>query len=169
MRYNSSFKMRDFFMNSKMESVFPQLNEKDLDKEESNDEDIALKVQTYLSKALGGSLSGDNIVIGNKSVSNVKSQIETLKFVAEGFTDNMQSIKANVKSNRKLYTTIASVDQIYELKDEKKKLDFFNEVQDNINYNPEFGSQNSVASFSTLPYKKRQEIWKSKVGYKGKE
>lgn len=168
MLYNANFKMRDFFMNNKLVSVFPQFNDSDNVRDVLDEDKMYKKACDYLSKALCGTVDGDNIIVDKSIVANVAAQVNALKYILEGFYDNIQSIVSNIKSNSKLYTSVASVEQLMCLISGKDKLKFFNEVQENINYNPEFNSLNTVRSYSPQPYFKRQQDWKRKVGYKEK-
>ena len=71
--------------------------------------------------------------------------------------------------NKSVYTSVSSISQIVNMNTPQKKLCFLNEILDNINYNPDFNSQNSVRSHSGKSYGERQRAWMRRVGYRLKE
>ncbi len=165
MQYNNYFRMQDFFCNEQLDGIVPQFNTRSM-----SDEDIYSQCMKIICGFLGGTITGkDTISVSNKSSSNVVRIVTACKSVLEAMFDNVDSILQNVHSNQRVYTTVETFSQIVDFDTPEKKLKFLNELLDNINYNPEFKSLNSVKSYSPLPFQMRQKAWEKKVGYKNKE
>lgn len=166
MKYNDSFGMRDFFCNEKLTGVVPQFNPKDLESDRLSEDKVFDRCKEVLNSFLGGEICGDKITVTGKSKSAVMSAVRSCAAVLESMFNNSEELIKGIKNNKKLYTTAASVSQVKGFADDGQKLKFLKEILDNINYNPDFNSQNSIASNSPVPYRERQEKWKKKVGYK---
>ena len=166
MTYNSFFKMRDLFQNPKLESVIPQIDNKNLNRK-PNAAFINKVVKKYLENALGGEFSGSKMtVVGKKR--EVLKEVQSLKWVLEGLFNNFETLQRNIKSNTPVYTPFRRVEDIAGLNSFKQKYQVLAIILDNINYNPDFGSENSVRVFnSNKTFWQRQQLWLKKVRYKG--
>ncbi|MCM1368282.1 MAG: hypothetical protein NC184_05700 [Roseburia sp.] len=161
--------MQDFFCNKRLSGIVPQFDKRDLERGEISDYKIYTRCRGVINGFLNGVITANGIAVSDKSSATVTRIVTACKSVLEAMFNNSASLLQNIRDNRRVYTTAASVSQIAELDDPSKKLKFLNEILDNINYNPEFNSQNSVRSYSTKPYQERQKAWARRVGYKLKE
>lgn len=166
MRYNDKFGMRDFFCNDELKGVVPQIKPKDLRADKLSDYKICMRCRDVLKDYLGGSAKGYTVTVEGKPKSSVLSAVRSCATVLEGMFNNSEQLLDGIRSNRKLYTSVASLSQVKGFNYNGQKLKLLKEILDNINYNPDFNSENSIASGSPVPYKERQEKWKKKVGYK---
>lgn len=169
MRYNNFFRMQDFFCNKRLAGIVPQLDRRDMERGEISDYKIYTRCQSVINGFLGGTITPNGIEVIGKSNAAVTRIVRACKSVLEAMFNNSKSLLQNISDNRRVYTTASSISQIAELDATEKKLKFLNELLDNINYNPDFHSQNSVQSYSRKPYKDRQKAWARRVGYKLKE
>lgn len=166
MKYNGFFCLQDFFCNNKLAGIVPQFDRRDIQKGKADDEKIYIQCRNVINGFLNGIITENGIVVTNKSSASVLRVVRACKSVLEAMFCNSESLLANISANKRVYTSAASVSQVAGFDMPQKKLKFLNEILDNINYNPEFGSQNSVRSFSNEPYEKRQRAWQKRVGYK---
>ena len=166
MEYNNLFRLQDFFCNDNMTGILPQFNRDDLRKGKADDDKIYTQCRNVINGFLHGVITEKGIAVTNKSSAAVLRIVTACKMVLEAMFNNSESLLANISTNKRVYTSAASVSQIATLDTPQKKLKFLNEILDNINYNPEFQSQNSVPSFSDKPYEERQRAWQKRVGYK---
>lgn len=129
------------------------------------------RLNQYLAEIRKGieNITANGIEVTGKTSASVMRIVTACKTVLEAMFNNSTSLLRNIRDNRRVYTSAASIAQIAELDDPRKKLKFLNEILDNMNYNPEFNSQNTIPSHSTNPYRERQKAWARRVGYKLKE
>jgi hypothetical protein len=165
-KYNDIFKMRDLFMNPKLAGVFPQFERGVRLQNVYSFAQVERRILEYLKNVFNGSVTdeGELIVRGKKI--DVLRRVTQLQGAIEVFFNNMPSIVKNLRSNTKLYLPYATLSQIEGLNTAYKKYGAMREVLENVNYNPNFSSQNGIQSPSALPYQKRQDAWKKKVGFK---
>lgn len=166
MRYNDFFQLQDFFCNDKLTGIIPQFDKRDLQKGKVDDDKIYTQCRNVINGFLNGTITASGISVTNKSSAAVLRVVTACKTILEAMFNSSESLLANISANKRVYTSAASISQIAELDTPQKKLKFLNEILDNINYNPEFKSQNSVQSFSNKPYEERQKAWQKRVGYK---
>lgn len=166
MIYNNHFKMQDLLANPSLQSVFPQFKCGVFIKNVYSFAEVAHWISEYLINAFSGLLTGDGELVIKGMYKTRFKQISALKPIIEGFFNNIPSVAKNIRSNTKLYTTFATLGQIADIKSPSGKIAALKQIIDNINYNPDFNSQNSVTNKSPIPFQKRQENWKIKVGYK---
>ncbi len=169
MRFNNIFGMQDFFCNNSLSGIVPQVDKCDIERGELSEYKIFTCCQNVLNGFLNGILTDDGIVVINKSRSVVLRVVTACKSVLEAMFDNSQSLLRNIGENKSVYTSVSSISQIVNMNTPQKKLCFLNEILDNINYNPDFNSQNSVRSHSGKSYGERQRAWMRRVGYRLKE
>lgn len=169
MRYNNFFRMQDFFCDKRLAGIVPQLNSKDIERGEISDYKIYTRCRSVINGFLNGTITANGIEVTGKTSASVMRIVTACKSVLEAMFNNSTSLLRNIRDNRRVYTSAASIAQIAELDDPRKKLKFLNEILDNMNYNPEFNSQNTIPSHSTKPYRERQKAWARRVGYKLKE
>ncbi len=168
MRYHNYFRMQDFFCNDQLVGIVPQFDKRDLMRNEVSDETIYIQCRNVINGFLNGKVTSNGIEVRDMPIKSVMRIVTSCKYVLEAMFDNADSIIRNVRNNKRVYTTVETFSQIVDF-DADKKLEFLNDILDNINYNPEFNSQNSVHSYSAMPYKERQRAWARRVGYKLKE
>lgn len=161
-KYNNLFTLRDFFSNPKLAETFPQISES----ESVSDEQVRSKIRDYLVKALNGTVNGENIEVSNISKAQVMTRVKTLRPVMERFFSNYESLTGNLRINKKLYTSVASVGQIVDLQTTEEKAKYFEELLDNLDYNPQFIRKNSPRQYEP-GFIKEQAEWKKRVGYRG--
>ena len=163
---NNKLKMKDLFQNPKLASIFPQFKEDEIYQNIQSEKYIQEKVKQYLENALGGQFLGGNLTISGKK-EDIFQKVQVFKYTLEGFFNNLQSITRNLRRNTAVYTPFNNVQDILMMSTNEQKIMALNIILNNINYNPDFKSENSVQVYnSKLSFIQRQEIWKRKVGYK---
>lgn len=168
MQYNNKFGMQDLFMNKQLKSLFPQFTKKEGLKNFYSFEWVNKKVEDYLKNVFGGRKSGDEIIIKGKYKDKYK-QIKGMQKLIEDMFNNIPAITKNIRKNTKLITPFQCVDQLKEIQDPQKKIQAMQIIFDNLNYNPDFQSQNRFASLSgKKDFDIRQEKWLKSVGYYNK-
>lgn len=165
MQFNNRFSMQDLFMNKELKNIFPQFTKKDGLKNVYSYEWVEKKVADYLKAVFNGRRSGDNIIIKGKFKQKFK-EISAMKTLIEEMFNNIPAITKNIRKNTKLITPFQCVDQLKQIKTPQQKIAVMQIVFDNLNYNPDFQSQNRFSSeVKSMSYYKRQEIWLKSVGY----
>lgn len=168
MQYNERFGMKDLFMNRELKGIFPQFSKKDKLKNVYSYEWVEKKIADYLKSVFGGRKSGDSIVIKGKFKDKFK-QIKAMQKMIEDMFNNIPAITKNIRHDTKLITPFQSIAQLKEIRTPEKKIAAMQIVLDNLNYNPNFQSQDRFRS-EILPndYYRRQDIWLKLVGWYGK-
>ncbi len=168
MQFNEKFGMKDLFMNRELRGVFPQFTKKDRLQNVYSFEWVDKKVAEYLKNVFGGRKSGDSIVIPGKFKEKFK-QIKAMKTMLEDMFNNMPAITKNIRHNTKLITPFQSISQLKEIQTLEQKVAVMQIVLDNLNYNPNFKSQDRFRS-GIFPndYYRRQDIWLNSVGWYNK-
>lgn len=165
MQCNNKFTMKDLFMNKELKNLFPQFTKKDGLKNVYSLEWVTKKIEDYLKNVFGGRRSGDEIIIKGKHKDKLK-QIKGMQTLIEDMFNNIPAITKNIRKNTKLITPFQCVDQLKQITDPQKKIQVMQIIFDNLNYNPDFQSQNRFSNQDyRLDYLKRQEIWLKSVGY----
>lgn len=165
MQYNDKFGMRDLFMNKDLKGLFPQFTRKDKLQNVYSYEWIENKVAQYIKSAFNGRMSGGEIIIHGKYKATFK-QISGMKKIIEDMFNNMPAITKNIRKNTKLITPFQCVDQLKEITDPQKKIAVMQIVFDNLNYNPDFKSENRFSTeLNPNKFLKKQEAWLKSVGY----
>lgn len=168
MQFNNKFGMQDLFMNKELKGLFPQFTKKDGLKNVYSFDWISKKVEDYLKSAFNGRRSGDEIIIKGKFKDKFK-QIKGMQTLIEDMFNNIPAITKNIRKNTKLFTPFQSVDQLKEIKEPNKKIQVMQIIFDNLNYNPDFQSQNRFSNQgSRLDYFKRRDLWLKSIGYYNK-
>lgn len=168
MQFNNKFGMQDLFMNKELKNLFPQFTKRDGLKNVYSFEWINKKVEDYLKNVFNGRKVGDEIIIKGKHKEKFK-QIKGMKTLIEDMFNNIPAITKNIRKNTKLITPFQCVDQLKEITDPQKKVQAMQIIFDNLNYNPDFKSQNRFTSQnSRLDFFRRQQIWLKSVGYDNK-
>ena len=165
MQFNEKFGMKDLFMNKELKGIFPQFTRKDKLQNVYSFEWVENKVANYIKSVFGGRKSGDEITIPGKYKERYK-EIKGMKQLIEDMFNNMPAITKNIRHNTKLITPFQSIEQLKEIQDPHKKIAAMQIIFDNLNYNPDFKSQNRFRSeYLSNDYYRRQQIWLKMVGY----
>ncbi len=168
MQYNDKFGMQDLFMNKELKSIFPQFTRQDGLKNVYSFAWIDKKVEDYIKNTFGGRRVGDEIIINGKFKEKFK-QIKGMQTLIEDMFNNIPAITKNILKNTKLITPFQCIDQLKQIQDPMKKVQVMQIIFDNLNYNPDFQSENRFRSErKPFDYYKRQEMWLKKVGYHNK-
>ena len=169
MQYNNKFGMQDLFMNKELKNLFPQFSKKDGLKNVYTFEWVEKKVADYIKSVFGGKKSGDEIIIPGKFKDKFKA-IKNMKGLIEDMFNNIPAITKNVRKNTKLLTPFQSIDQLKSIQEPDKKIKVMQIVFDNLNYNPDFESENRFGNvkIKSKDFAKRQEKWMEMVGYNNK-
>jgi len=168
MQYNNKFSMKDLFMNKELKKLFPQFTKKDGLKNVYSFEWIDKKVEEYLRNAFNGRKQGDEIIIQGKFKERFK-QIKDMQTMIEDLINNIPAITKNIRHNTRLITPFQCIDQLKQITDPQKKVQVMQIVLENINYNPDFRSQNRFRSeIKSMSYYQRQDLWLKSVGYYNK-
>lgn len=164
MRFNNKFTMQDLFMNKELKGIFPQFTKKDKLQNVYSFEWVDKKVAEYIKSVFNGRIVNGEIIIKGKHKERLR-QIKAMQRLIEDLFNNMPAITKNIRKNTKLITPFQCVDQLKNIKDPIKKIEVMQIVFDNLNYNPDFQSQNRFSSeFMTNNYYKRQSLWFKMVG-----
>lgn len=165
MQFNEKFGMKDLFMNKELKGIFPQFNKKDRLQNVYSFQWVENKIAQYIKQVFNGYIRNGDVYVRGKYRQTYK-EIKAMKQVLEDMFNNMPAITKNIRKNTKLITPFQCVDQLKEIQDPKKKLMAMQIVFDNLNYNPDFQSQNRFSTLATrTDYFKRQQIWMQAVGY----
>lgn len=160
----NKIKMRDLFQNPEMSNVFPQFTKDDKLQNVYSFDWVDKKVKEYLKSALNAQIVGDSIIVNGKK-ENVLKDVQRLKWTIEAFFNNLPSITKNIRRNTEVIMP-CKLKQLKTLQTQEQKLAALNLVLDNLNYNPDFKSLNSVKVYNTkLSFNERQVLWQEKVGY----
>lgn len=166
MKFTNNLKMKDLFQNPKCVGIIPQIETKSLNKKPSPSE-IDKSIKSYLEGVFNSKFSGSHMKVNGKK-KEVLSQVQNLKWILEAIYNNYDSIKKNLLKNTPVYTPFKSVSEIEKINNFKQKYNTLNAILDNLNYNPDFESENSVRVFHTnMNFIQRRNMWLRKVGYKG--
>ncbi len=165
MQYNDKFTMKDLFMNKELTSLFPQFTKQDRLQNVYSFEWVEKKVAEYIGSVFGGTYTNGELVIGGKFNERFK-QISAMKGLIENMFNNMPAITKNIRKDTPVLLPFQSVDQMKEISDPIDKLRVMQIVFDNLNYNPEFQSQDRFSNKNFNDnYFKRQQMWLKSVGY----
>jgi len=165
MQFNDKFSMKDLFMNKELKGLFPQFSRKDKLQNVYSFEWVEKKVAEYIKSVFNGRMRNGEVIIPGKYKQRYK-EICAMKSLIEDMFNNMPAITKNIRSNSRLITPFKSVDQLKEINDPIKKMQVMQIIFDNLNYNPEFRSQDRFTSqVSGLDFFKRQQIWLNSVEY----
>lgn len=168
MQFNDKFGMQDLFMNKELKGLFPQFTKQDKLQNVYSFEWVEKKVASYIRSVFNGKMQGGEIIINGKYKDKFK-EISAMKQLIEDMFNNMPAITKNIRKNTRLITPFQCIDQLKEMQDPKHKIMAMQIIFDNLNYNPDFQSQNRFSSqVMTNDYYKRQNIWLSAVGYYNK-
>ena len=159
MNYNSRFKMQDLFTNPQMSKVFPQF--KNTTQSVYSFAEVEKRVQEYLKGVLNAKLGDDGLIVRGKHAA-VLRRVNALQGVIEALFNSMPSVAKNIRKNTSLYLPYSTLNQIGELNTSFKKIAAMKAVLENITYNPNFNSQNTISP----SFKRKQDAWKLKVGFK---
>ena len=169
MQFNTKFTMKDLFMNKELKNLFPQFTKKDGLKNVYSYEWVEKKVADYIQSVFGGYKNGDKIIVKG-DYKDTFNQLRSMKSLIEDMFNNMPAITKNIRKNTKLITPFQCVDQLKKIQDPHQKMQAMQIILDNLNYNPDFQSQNRFRNNTmTSNYYKRQEIWLRLVGYYDKK
>lgn len=165
MQFNDKFGMQDLFMNKELKGLFPQFTKKDKMQNVYSFEWVENKVAIYIKSVFNGRMVGGEIIINGKFKDKFK-EISAMKQLIEDMFNNMPAITKNIRHNTRLITPFQCVDQLKEISEPKGKMMVMQIVFDNLNYNPDFQSQDRFSSpVMQNDYYKRQQIWLTSVGY----
>lgn len=165
MQFNDRFSMKDLFMNKELKGLFPQFTKKDKLQNVYSFEWVEKKVADYIKSVFNGRIRNGEIIIPGKHKQRLK-EIQSMKTLIEDMFNNIPAITKNIRNNSKLITPFKSVDQLKEITDPIKKAQVMQIIFDNLNYNPEFQSQDRFTTHvNGLDFFKRQEIWLNAVEY----
>ncbi len=163
-KYNRRFSMQDLFMNNELKNIFPQFTHRDKLQNVYNFEWVNNKVENYLLNALGGYKQNGNIVVYGKYKDQL-NKVKNLQPFIETMFNNIPAITKNIRKNTKLITPFQSIEQLKNMQDPLKKLQAMQIIFDNLNYNPDFETENRINKLQTKDYLKKQEKWLTSVGY----
>lgn len=164
MQFNNKFSMKDLFMNKELKHLFPQFTKREELKNVYSFSWVDKKITNYLKAALNGRMRNGDIVVNGKYKEKF-NEVKSLKEVLEGLFNNMPSITKNIRKNTKLFTPFQSIDQLKQISSLRKKLQIMQIIFDNINYNPDFQSENRITQSKDKVYLRKQQHWLKSVGY----
>lgn len=165
MKFNNRFTMQDLFMNKELKGLFPQFTKKDKLQNVYSFDWVDKKVAEYIKSVFNGRIKNGEVIIKGKHKERFK-QIKAMQGLIEDMFNNMPAITKNIRKNTRLITPFQCVDQLKNIKDPVKKMEVMQIIFDNLNYNPDFQSQNRFRNSSLFnSYYKQQTMWMKMVGY----
>ena len=165
MQFNDKFSMKDLFMNKEMKNLFPQFTKKDGLKNVYSFAWVDKKVAEYIRSVFGGRIVENEVIIPGKHKQRLK-EIKAMQKLIEDMFNNMPAITKNIRHNSRLITPFQCIDQLKEIKEPKQKIQAMQVIFDNLNFNPEFKSENRFKTISKdRNFAKKQEKWFKEVGY----
>lgn len=165
MQFNDKFSMKDLFMNKQMKNLFPQFTKKDGLKNVYSFAWVEKKVAEYIKSVFGGKISGDEVVIPGKHKQRFR-EIKAMKGLIEDMFNNMPAITKNIRKDTRLITPFQCMDQLKEITEPRQKIQVMQIIFDNLNYNPDFESENRFKTLSkNSNFSKKQEKWLREVGF----
>lgn len=165
MKFNNRFTMQDLFMNKELKGLFPQFTKKDKLQNVYSFEWVDKKVAEYIKSVFNGRIKNGEVIIKGKHKERYK-QIKAMQGLIENLFNNMPAITKNIRKNTRLVTPFQCVDQLKNIQDPVKKMEALQIVFDNLNYNPDFQSQNRFSNSTIFnSYYKQQTMWMKMVGY----
>ncbi len=168
MQLNNKIRMKDLFQNPQLAKVFPQFTKEDKLQNVYSFNWVDKKVKDYLKHCLNAQITSSGLVVYGKK-ERVLQDVKMMKWTIEAFFNNLPSITKNIRRNTALYMPFRDLKQIQGLQTQDQKLAVLNIVLDNLNYNPDFASLNTVKVFNTnLSFFQRQSLWMRRVGYRRK-
>jgi hypothetical protein len=108
---------------------------------------------------------GENLAIKG-DYTTIYKQVKGMATTIEQFFNAMPSISKNINKNTKLYLPFATKWQIADLTKPEQKLAVMEQVIQNVQFNPNLQSQNSVVDMGSNFYK-LQADWLRRVDYNG--
>lgn len=164
-RFNEKFSMQDLFMNKELKGLFPQFTRRDKLQNVYSFEWVDKKVAEYIKSVFNGKITNGEVIIKGKHKERLK-QIKGMQRLIEDLFNNMPAITKNIRKNTKLITPFQCIDQLKNISDPLQKMKVMQIVFDNLNYNPNFQSQNRFRSeFLPNEYYRRQALWMKMVGW----
>ncbi len=165
MKFNNRFTMQDLFMNKELKGLFPQFTKKDKLQNVYSFEWVDKKVAEYIKSVFNGRIKNGEVIIKGKHKERYK-QIKAMQGLIENLFNNMPAITKNIRKNTRLVTPFQCVDQLKNIQDPVKKMEALQIVFDNLNFNPDFQSQNRFSNNTIFnSYYKQQTMWMKMVGY----
>lgn len=168
MDYNTKIRLQDLLMNPQLRKVFPQFNKNELAQNVFSFAKVERKILIYLKNALNGAITSKGELSVKGKQPQVLKQVRNLQVTIEAFYNSIPSIAKNFRSNTTLYMSYASSKELEELKTPAQKAKALKQIIDNINFNPDFNSENRLPNLSQRPFERQQKEWKKRVGYKEK-
>lgn len=162
MIYSNRFKLRDLFMNPRLEKIFPQFNENEPHASAQSLKKMRERVKQFVVTALNGCVTGENEITVKGQHKQVLARVKRLAPLLEQTYGNLDKINRHLKTNTKLYTPFKSVAELEGIKTFQKRLFALQAVLDNLTYNPNFQS----GSGGSPSYLRAQDEWKKRVNYK---
>ena len=169
-QFNKHLTMDALFRNPQLKHVLPQFPRNQALRNVYSFAEITRRVKVYLRGTLGGRNDPETeglLVRGKHSA--VLKQVEQLAVMLEQFFSAVPQVVKNIRQGTPLYTPYSSVAEIKGMKGKAglpRKTELMQCVLDNINYNPEFNSLNSVTKYPPRTFDTEQLAWLRKVGYK---
>jgi len=164
MKYNNKMTTNTLFKNEQLQNIVPQFpDHMPLQNLYSNAE-IRRRVKEYLIGALGGQDTNDNITVEGDP-NQILAQVQSLKTLMEQFFNSMPSLVKNLRRDTKLYTRYSNIGQLRNIKKVEQKTALMQDIVDNINFNPEWASENRLTKYSRQEFARKQQEWANKVGY----
>lgn len=169
MQFNDKFGMQDLFMNEELKGLFPQFLKTDSQKNVFSYEWIDKKVTDYIKSVFNGTKTKDGEIEISGKFDDIYKQISAMKGLIENMFDNMPAITKNIRKNTKVFLPFQSIEQMKNISDPVDKMRVMQIIFDNLNYNPDFKSEDRFSNkqFNDNFYK-RQDLWLKSVGYYNK-
>lgn len=160
--------MSQLFKNKRLARVLPQFPSNQPLQNVYSQAEITSRVRKYLTGALGGRWIDDEIVV-HGNYNKVYSQVVALKPMLKQFFESMPSLVKNMRKDTKLYTQYVNATAVENIRFKKhgtQKLELMQDVLDNIQYNDDFNSLNSIKHESPQEFEINKRAWQKKVGCK---
>lgn len=155
--------LRDLLQNRALASVLPQFPKSMPLQNVYSYAKVEEMVAKYITKLLPKSkYDGEGEIIARGKHETVLKQVRNAVPMIETFFNSTPSIVKNIRRNTKLYLPYNTIGQMEGIKATEDKLKLMQEILENITYNPDFNTVQSIDK----TYARLQAQWKKKVGYK---
>lgn len=166
--WNNNFTMQDLFMNPALKDILPQFGKREPVQQVYSFAEQTRQVKEYLRGLLSAVRNGDNLKVKGKQ-SDILKQVKQTQKIIEQLFNSMPSIAKNLRANTRIYMPFATMSQLQDISTPEGKITALSAIIDNINFNPDFKSLNSLTrDIPQMNFYQEQSKWLRKIGYKFK-
>lgn len=158
--------MQDLFMNPALKNILPQFGRKEPVQQVYSFAEQKRQIKEYLRGLFSAVQSGDMLKVKGKQPKVLK-QVQEIRTTIEQLFNSMPSISKNIRANTHVYMPFATIKQMQDISTADGKIRALRAILDNINYNPNFKSMNTITrDIPQMNFYRMQAQWMREVGYK---